>query len=63
MIEAQRGQVGIFGAGQQRRVLARIESRVVRTGTEDLGLEFLPGQEERVESLLYESRFLDREAL
>jgi hypothetical protein len=40
-----------------------IDSRVVRTGTEDLGLEFLPGQEARIESLLYESRFLDREAL
>lgn len=40
-----------------------IESRVVRTGTEDLGLEFLPGQEARIESLLYESRFLDRETL
>jgi len=40
-----------------------IDARIVRSAPEDLGLEFLPGQESRVESLLYESRFLDREAL
>jgi PilZ domain len=40
-----------------------INARIARSGTEDLGLEFLPGQEQRIESLLYESRFLDREAL
>ena len=40
-----------------------IDARIVRAGAEELGLEFLPGQEQRVESLLYESRFLDREAL
>ena len=36
---------------------------VVRVGSEDLGLEFLAGQEERIERLLYESRFLDPETL
>jgi hypothetical protein len=40
-----------------------IDARIVRSAPEDLGLQFLPGQESRIESLLYESRFLDREAL
>jgi hypothetical protein len=35
--------------------------RVVRVGKEDLGLEFMPGQEARVAQLLYESRFQDQE--
>jgi len=39
-----------------------IDTRVVRNGTDDLGLEFEPGQEERVENLLYETRFIDDEA-
>lgn len=39
-----------------------IDARIVRNGTNDLGLEFEPGQEERVESLLYETRFIDKEA-
>ncbi len=46
----------------QETVIA-IDTRIVRSGTEDIGLEFLPGQEARIESLLYESRFLDRESL
>ena len=40
-----------------------VDTRVARSGSEELGLEFLSGQEQRIESLLYESRFLDREAL
>ena len=35
--------------------------RVVRVGKEDLGLEFMAGQEARVAQLLYESRFQDQE--
>ena len=34
---------------------------IVRVGKEDLGLEFMPGQEARVAQLLYESRFQDQE--
>jgi hypothetical protein len=37
--------------------------RVVRVSNDDLGIEFLAGQADRVERLLYESRFLDQEAL
>lgn len=40
-----------------------IDTHIVRVGTEDLGLEFLPGQESRIESLLYESRFLDSDTV
>ncbi|UXI67538.1 PilZ domain-containing protein [Tahibacter amnicola] len=35
--------------------------RVVRVGGDDLGLEFMPGQEARVASVLYESRFVENE--
>src|SRR3954466_7880451 len=52
----------VFFIFDQETVIG-IETRVVRIGSEDLGVEFLPGKEERIESLLYESRFLDREAL
>jgi hypothetical protein len=51
----------VFFIFDQETVIG-IDARVVRTGSADLGLEFLPGQEERVESLLYESRFIDKEA-
>ena len=52
----------VFFIFDQETVIG-IDARVVRTGTEDLGLEFVAGQEARIESLLYESRFLDRESL
>ena len=39
-----------------------IDARIVRNGASDLGLEFVPGQEERIENLLYETRFIDKEA-
>jgi hypothetical protein len=35
--------------------------RVVRVGYDDLGLEFMPGQEEKVAAVLYESRFIEQE--
>ncbi len=34
-----------------------IDARCVRDGSDDLGFEFLPGSEETVQTLLYESRF------
>ena len=52
----------VFFIFDQETVIS-MDARIVRSGSEDLGLEFLPGQEARVESLLYESRFLDRDAL
>jgi hypothetical protein len=36
-------------------------AKVVRVGDTDLGLEFLHGQDARIQTLLYESRFLDQE--
>jgi hypothetical protein len=52
----------VFFIFDQETVIA-IDSRIVRVGADELGLEFLPDQQSRIESLLYESRFLDREAL
>lgn len=34
-----------------------IDARCVREGDDDLGFEFLPGTDETVQALLYESRF------
>lgn len=51
----------VFFIFDQETVIG-IDAHVVRTGSTDLGLEFAPGQEERIESLLYESRFIDKEA-
>lgn len=38
-----------------------IRVRVVRVGVDDLGLEFSPGQDERIAAVLYESRFIENE--
>ncbi|MHB8447822.1 MAG: PilZ domain-containing protein [Rudaea sp.] len=40
-----------------------LDARIVRNGAEDIGLEFASAQEQRIESLLYESRFLDKDTL
>lgn len=42
----------------QETVIA-VDARCVRNGSDDLGFEFMPDQGSIVESLLYESRFLD----
>ena len=36
-----------------------IAARLVRAGEEHLGVEFLPGQDDRIQALLYEARFLE----
>ena len=51
----------VFFIFDQETVIG-LDARIVRNGPQDLGLEFLPGQDERVESLLYETRFIDKEA-
>ncbi|HET8940781.1 MAG TPA: PilZ domain-containing protein [Rudaea sp.] len=50
----------VFFIFDQETVIA-IDTRIVRVGDEDLGLEFTSGQEARIENLLYESRFLDND--
>ena len=40
-----------------------VDVRIVRTTADELGIEFMPDQNDRIESLLYESRFLDRDVL
>ena len=52
----------VFFIFDQETVIG-LEARIVRNGAEDIGLEFAPGQETRIESLLYESRFLDKDTL
>lgn len=51
----------VFFIFDQETVIG-IDARIVRNGANDLGLEFLSGQEERIENLLYETRFIDKEA-
>jgi hypothetical protein len=53
------GQCRIFFIFDQETVIA-LDAQCVRDGNEDLGFEFLPGQEPVVDSLLYESNFIDR---
>lgn len=43
----------------QETVIA-IDADCVRDGEEDLGFAFRPGQESTIESLLYESNFIDK---
>lgn len=43
----------------QETVIA-VQARVVRVAEENLGIEFDPGQEERIQALLYEARFLEQ---
>jgi len=44
----------------QETVIA-VDAHCVRDGNEDLGFEFVAGQESSVDALLYESRFLDQD--
>ncbi len=59
-IAGQAGACRVYFIFDQETVIA-IDADCVRDGTEDLGFEFAPSQEPVIESLLYESRFLDRE--
>ncbi|HEX4480770.1 MAG TPA: PilZ domain-containing protein [Rudaea sp.] len=52
----------VFFIFDQETVIG-LDARVVRLGVDEIGVEFTPGQKERIDSLLYESRFLDREVL
>jgi len=52
----------VFFIFDQETVIG-LDARVVRSTPEELGVEFTPGQKDRVDSLLYESRFLDRDVL
>lgn len=43
----------------QETVIA-LTARIVRVGEDNLGVEFVSGQEERIQQLLYEARFLEQ---
>jgi hypothetical protein len=45
----------------QETVIA-MTSRVVRVADDNLGVEFVAGQDERIQALLYEARFLEQPA-
>ena len=45
----------------QETVIA-MTSRVVRVADDNLGVEFVAGQDERIQTLLYEARFLEQPA-
>lgn len=50
----------IFFIFDQETVIA-LNARCVRDLSEDIGFEFSAGQDQRIEALLYESRFLDKD--
>jgi hypothetical protein len=58
---AQPPAVRIYFMLDQETVI-RITARVVRVTDDNLGVEFASGQDERVQRLLYEARFLDAAA-
>jgi len=45
----------------QETVIA-ITARIVRVSDDNLGIEFVTGQEDRIQTLLYEARFLEQAA-
>jgi|GEM_PF-772366 hypothetical protein len=45
----------------QETVIA-MTARVVRVTDDSLGVEFVPGQDERIQGLLYEARFVEQAA-
>lgn len=51
----------VFFIFDQETVIG-VNAHIVRTGDTDIGLEFDAGQDASVESVLYESRFLDKDA-
>lgn len=53
-------QCQLFLIFDQETVIG-LRVRVVRVGSDDLGLEFIAGQEERIAAVLYESRFIEQE--
>lgn len=54
------GEYRIYFIFDQETVIA-LDARCVRDLSEDIGFEFSPNQDQRVEALLYESRFLDKD--
>lgn len=53
--------VKIYFMLDQETVIA-LTARIVRVSDDNLGIEFVTGQEERIQTLLYEARFLEQAA-
>lgn len=59
--ESANPECRIFFIFDQETVIA-LDARCVRAGQDDLGFEFASGQDRKIDSLLYESRFIDSKA-
>ncbi len=57
---AQPPAVRIYFLLDQETVI-RLTGRIVRVSDENLGVEFASGQDERIQKLLYEARFLEQQ--
>jgi len=53
--------VKIYFMLDQETVIS-VTARIVRVSDDNLGIEFLSGQEDRIQTLLYEARFLEQAA-
>lgn len=51
-------QIRVFFMLDQDTVIG-MSARIVRIASDHLGVMFLPGQEQRVQALMYEARFLE----
>ena len=60
-VESAGPVVRIYFMLDQETVIA-VDAKVVRVSDDHLGIEFAAGQDERVQSLLYEARFLEPSA-
>ena len=52
--------VRVFFMLDQDTVIS-LDARMVRSGDDHVGLQFVEGQEDRVQNLMYEARFLEAE--
>ncbi len=53
-------QVQVFFMLDQDTVIS-VASRIVRSGDDHIGVQFIEGQEARIQQLMYEARFLESE--
>ncbi len=60
--ETEKTECRVFFIFDEETVIS-MAVRIARSSGDDLGLEFLPGQESQIERLLYESRFLDQDTI
>lgn len=57
----ERGTVRVYFMLDQETVIA-LSGHIVRSADDHLGVQFEPGQESRINTLMYEARFLEAQA-